>query len=631
MNIVKAGKERSINSFVKKEKFISNLGIFLLSILLLYGVVYMGHNNYILFHALLELFSIIIAFTVFFISVNTYDISKNSYFMFIGIAYGFVAVFDLLHTFTYKGMNIFTETGANLPTQLWIIARYLESISLLVSNIFLYKKYNPKKVSFIYMTITILLLLSVFYWGIFPTSYIEGVGLTTFKKVSEYIISGILIITLIVISSNRKSFHKDISWYIILSIITTILAEILFTFYIGVYDLSNMLGHILKVISFYLIYVALVQTNLIEPHKLMFYKLNRTKEELINRNTSLKESESRFRKLIEFSPDAIVIINDDKVVFCNSAFSKLMGGIEMEDIFKKNVMDIIHPDYHKMLKLQLKAFKDKKIDSIKDFKIINDNGEILDVEISLTRLTYKDKLSTYAVIRDVTKQKRELNRAALIQKRRMEIQNPMPDYIEFEKIYMPYFAVGGDFFIFHNINEKSFRGILGDVTGKGITSALHNSALKVLFNEALSITTDPFKILDYINKEVKKYLDEDYVAACCFKFDFENSKVNICSAGINEFIHVPKGEKHNKNIIVGPFLGMLDDSPFNTKEITFKKGDRFYFNTDGFEKLFEQKNFLNKCFKLQTLEKQIECIQEGLLTHEPGHYDDSTCLGIEIK
>ena len=38
----------------------------------------------------------------------------------------------------------------------------------------------------------------------------------------------------------------------------TMLSELLFTFYIGVYDLSNMLGHLTKLASFWLVFVALV-------------------------------------------------------------------------------------------------------------------------------------------------------------------------------------------------------------------------------------------------------------------------------------------------------------------------------------------------------------------------------------
>jgi hypothetical protein len=111
----------------------------------------------------------------------------------LGIAYLFVGFIDIIHTLAYVGMGVFLGYGANLSTQLWIAARYLQSISLLIAC-FIFER-RKIKINFIllgYTIITSLLFLSIFYWKIFPPCFIEGTGLTSFKKISEYIISLIL-------------------------------------------------------------------------------------------------------------------------------------------------------------------------------------------------------------------------------------------------------------------------------------------------------------------------------------------------------------------------------------------------------------------------------------------------------
>ena len=108
----------------------SYIGIGLFTIFVLY---LMSYYNYLLFHSIAELFSILIAFSIFIIGWNTRKYMDNSYFLLLGIAYLFIGLIDLIHTLGYIGMGIFLGYATNLPAQLWIAARYLEAISLLVA------------------------------------------------------------------------------------------------------------------------------------------------------------------------------------------------------------------------------------------------------------------------------------------------------------------------------------------------------------------------------------------------------------------------------------------------------------------------------------------------------------------
>jgi hypothetical protein len=256
--------------------------------LIFVGLYLSSLHNYLLFHSLAEIFSLVIAFGIFMIVWNARKFADNSCLVFLGIAYHFVACFDLLHTLAYSGMGVFPGFGTNLPTQLWIASRYLESISLLLAPLFLERRLRPRLTFNIYGAVALILLAAIFYWQIFPVCFLPGTGLTPFKKISEYVICVILLLSLLLLYRKREHLDTAVLRWLSLSIIMTIFSEISFTFYFHAYDLVNLLGHLFKIISFMLIYKAIIQTGLVRPFSLLFRNLKRREMELEGALTEVK-------------------------------------------------------------------------------------------------------------------------------------------------------------------------------------------------------------------------------------------------------------------------------------------------------------------------------------------------------
>jgi signal transduction histidine kinase len=258
-------------------------------ILILVGLYLTSFYDYLLFHSLVEIFSILIAFGIFAIAWNSRQFMDNSYFLFLGIAYLFVGGLDLLHTLAYKGMGVFPGYQTNLPTQLWICARYMESVSLLIAPAFLVRNVKKRFIFIAYFLAAALILGSIFYWHIFPDCFVEGVGLTMFKKVSEYLISSILVGAIVLLYKHKKDLDDHIYWLLTASIVLTIGSEMSFTFYISAYGFSNLVGHFLKAISFYLIYKAIIESGLVRPYSLIFRTLKQNEDDLNNLNLELEK------------------------------------------------------------------------------------------------------------------------------------------------------------------------------------------------------------------------------------------------------------------------------------------------------------------------------------------------------
>ena len=279
----------------------NKLMIIISGIFILLGLYLLSLYNYLLFHSIAEIFSVIIACVIFMVAWNSRRFLDNNYLLFLGIAYLFIAGLDLVHTLGYKGMAIFKGYDTNLATQLWIAARYMESLSLLIAPLFSGRAIRIRLIFAIYIGVFFLSVGSVF-GNIFPTCFVEGTGLTLFKKISEYIISLILIGAIILLFQKRKEFDEGVLQILIASIAVTITSELAFTFYIHAYGFSNLIGHILKIISFYLIYKAIIETGLVRPYDLLFRNLKKSEEDLRYERDNLQKALAKVKTLSGLLP-----------------------------------------------------------------------------------------------------------------------------------------------------------------------------------------------------------------------------------------------------------------------------------------------------------------------------------------
>ena len=252
------------------------------------GLLVISEDSYLLFHSLIEMFSIIVAGSIFMIAWNARGYLDNDYFLFVGIAYFFVEIIDLLHTLAYHGMGVFADTGSNLATQLWVAGRYLQSISLLIALFFCNRKLNIQVQIVIYGFITGLLLASIFYWHIFPACYIEGSGLTPFKIASEYVVIAIMGAAILLLLQQGRWFDRGVLRLLAGSMTAAIAAEFAFTTYFNVYGSASVIGHILRLISFYLAYKAIVETGLVRPQVVLFRNLAESEERLREQTEELQ-------------------------------------------------------------------------------------------------------------------------------------------------------------------------------------------------------------------------------------------------------------------------------------------------------------------------------------------------------
>jgi PAS domain S-box-containing protein len=127
---------------------------------------------------------------------------------------------------------------------------------------------------------------------------------------------------------------------------------------------------------------------------------------------ALRESEQKYRTVIEQSHDAVTIHKPDGYVFVNPRGTELVGRGE-DDILGKHVRDIVHPDDHE--KLTTVGEGDAAVGDRETFeaRVQRPDGDVRHCEFSTTVISYQGEQAVLASIRDITERKereRELER-----------------------------------------------------------------------------------------------------------------------------------------------------------------------------------------------------------------------------
>jgi signal transduction histidine kinase len=254
---------------------------------------YSSTYSYLLFHSITEVFSIVIAASVFMISWNSRAYPGARPFVVLGIGFLFVAFIDLIHTLSYKGMGVLPD-GQDYATKLWVAGRAVQVLATLAFAILLrLRRTIPSAVIFsVFAGMTVVLLLTIFAWGVFPLCLVEGRGVTPFKIASEYVLCAFLAVAIALVIGERDAFTPRVRTLLVVSFASTILSEMVFTLYSSAYGTQNLIGHYLKIAACVFAYQALFSSEVrkriavIEALETANEELARTEKELRKANAS---------------------------------------------------------------------------------------------------------------------------------------------------------------------------------------------------------------------------------------------------------------------------------------------------------------------------------------------------------
>lgn len=119
---------------------------------------------------------------------------------------------------------------------------------------------------------------------------------------------------------------------------------------------------------------------------------------------ALKESEERYRRLVELSPEAIAVCTEEKFIYINTAGVKLLGATNVEELIGKPILNFVHYDSQDILKANvLQVQEEGQKTELIEGKFVQLNNQIIDIELKGITIAYQGQPAIQVVFRGCLK------------------------------------------------------------------------------------------------------------------------------------------------------------------------------------------------------------------------------------
>ena len=120
----------------------------------------------------------------------------------------------------------------------------------------------------------------------------------------------------------------------------------------------------------------------------------------------LRESEKRYRSLVEVSPDTVAVHANGKIVYVNPAAIKLLQAHDNTELIGKPVIDVVHPDYKELVRERvIGAMEHGKAQPLTEEKFVCLDGTVVDVEAVSVPITFEGMNAILVIARNITDRK----------------------------------------------------------------------------------------------------------------------------------------------------------------------------------------------------------------------------------
>ena len=132
----------------------------------------------------------------------------------------------------------------------------------------------------------------------------------------------------------------------------------------------------------------------------------RLEEEREQMNNDLRESEERYRGLVDLSPDGIMMHSGGKLIFANPSAARYLGFEQPDDVIGRPFMDFIHPDFRDAVNERIRLLA-RRADGApwREEKMIRPDGRVLEVEVAAVPALHKGMPAVQVMFRDIKERK----------------------------------------------------------------------------------------------------------------------------------------------------------------------------------------------------------------------------------
>lgn len=362
----------------------------------------LGEHEYALVHLVIEFASIAIAIIIFTIAWHARRQLKHTFFLYIGLAYIHVAIFDFLHSIAFEGFAVITVFSPFMHVQFWIVARLLQSSSLVIISIALTKQPRFLLVNLIYLAVTSFMILAI-VGGAFPGCTDESIEGCPLLFTSELVILFLFGAAFTKIARWKHEIDKKAWWSLLASVAFMIISSLMFAGIFSFHGVARLVGLLTKAFASFCLYVGIVEVGLVRPYALLQVELDLAQEQLVMARI-LEASRKQASVLIDGLPDPVVLLDTNlSIHMVNETFSWDYGWMKDEVIGRSLDQFILQDNVPRLHDHLASILQDKAIRSI-DCTIQTKDGGQKHVSLNMSWIegAAGESGGLLAVLRDIT-------------------------------------------------------------------------------------------------------------------------------------------------------------------------------------------------------------------------------------
>ena len=130
------------------------------------------------------------------------------------------------------------------------------------------------------------------------------------------------------------------------------------------------------------------------------------RQDVLNREAALRESEERYRLLIEHFPEAIAVHSGGKLEYANPAYLRLVGAKSVSELVDTPVLQFLDPSHRAIAEERVRRVAEGGSPmELAEEQVFRPDGQVVDVEVTAIPLSYEGRPAAQVLIRDITERK----------------------------------------------------------------------------------------------------------------------------------------------------------------------------------------------------------------------------------